>query len=183
MIAGIERFKRPRAFCQLFWADARLSQQWRKERSIGRITKAGSSMARWVLGRASKHILRTDPAMRAWFKKLKQQYVDSSGEVDLSRISAPSRKPDVALIRAPRVARKSQYYLSVCRWTPFRYINFKRLASRIRAWLGGQSRFCRATTRICIAIMTSIAYVAVSMAKYHPHVSKNSPSDRTTNRQ
>jgi len=43
-----------------------------KER-LGRITKAGSSMARWVLGQASKHILRTDPAMRAWFKKIKRK--------------------------------------------------------------------------------------------------------------
>ena len=39
---------------------------------IGKITKAGSCMARWVLGQATKHILRIDGAMRAWFKKLKR---------------------------------------------------------------------------------------------------------------
>lgn len=32
------------------------------------ITKAGSSLAGWVLGQASKHILGTGPAMRAWLK-------------------------------------------------------------------------------------------------------------------
>jgi len=39
----------------------------------GHITKAGSGMARWVLGQASRHILRTDPAMKAWFNRIKRK--------------------------------------------------------------------------------------------------------------
>ena len=40
---------------------------------LGHTTKAGSGMARWALGQASKHILRTDPPLRAWFKKIKRK--------------------------------------------------------------------------------------------------------------
>jgi transposase len=71
-IAGIERFKRPRSLANYFGLTPSSRNSGDKER-LGRITKAGSGMARWVLGQASKHILRTDPAMRAWFKKIKRK--------------------------------------------------------------------------------------------------------------
>ena len=71
-IAGIERFKRPRSLSNYFGLTPGSRNSGEKER-LGRITKAGSGMARWVLGQASKHILRTDPAMRAWFKKIKRK--------------------------------------------------------------------------------------------------------------
>jgi len=72
-IAGIERFKRPRALSNYFGLTPGCRNSGEKKERLGHITKAGSSMARWVLGQASKHILRTDPAMRAWFKKLKRK--------------------------------------------------------------------------------------------------------------
>ena len=72
-IAGIERFKRPRALANYFGLTPGCRNSGEKNERLGRITKAGSSMARWVLGQASKHILRTDPAMRAWFKRLKRK--------------------------------------------------------------------------------------------------------------
>ena len=71
-IAGIERFKRPRSLANYFGLTPGSRSSGEKER-LGHITKAGSGMARWVLGQASKHILRTDPAMRAWFKKIKRK--------------------------------------------------------------------------------------------------------------
>ena len=71
-IAGIERFKRPRSLANYFGLTPGSRSSGEKER-LGRITKAGSGMARWVLGQASKHILRTDGAMRAWFKKIKRK--------------------------------------------------------------------------------------------------------------
>lgn len=71
-IAGIERFKRPRSLANYFGLTPGSRSSGEKER-LGHITKAGSSMARWVLGQASKHILRNDPAMRAWFKKIKRK--------------------------------------------------------------------------------------------------------------
>jgi len=71
-IAGIERFKRPRSLANYFGLTPG-SRNSREKTRLGRITKAGSDMARWVLGQASRHILRTDPAMRAWFKKIKRK--------------------------------------------------------------------------------------------------------------
>ncbi len=71
-IAGIERFKRPRSLANYFGLTPGSRNSGDKER-LGRITKAGSGMARWVLGQASKHILRIDPAMRTWFKKIKRK--------------------------------------------------------------------------------------------------------------
>ncbi len=69
----IERSKRPRALANYFGLTPGCRNSGEKKDRLGRITKAGSSMTRWVLGQASKHILRTDPAMRAWFKKLKRK--------------------------------------------------------------------------------------------------------------
>ena len=71
-INGIERFKRPRSLANYFGLTPGCRNSGEKDR-IGKITKAGSGMARWVLGQATKHILRVDPAMRAWFRKLKRK--------------------------------------------------------------------------------------------------------------
>ncbi len=71
-IDGIDRFKRPRSLANYFGLTPGCRNSGEKER-IGKITKAGSCMARWVLGQASKHILRVDDAMRAWFKRLKRK--------------------------------------------------------------------------------------------------------------
>ena len=72
-IAGIDRFKRPRALANYFGLTPGCRNSGEKKERLSHITKAGSAMARWVLGQASKHILRTDQAMRAWFKKLKRR--------------------------------------------------------------------------------------------------------------
>lgn len=71
-IDGIQRFKRPRSLANYFGLTPGCRNSGEKDR-IGKITKAGSCMARWVLGQATKHILRIDPAMRAWFRKLKRK--------------------------------------------------------------------------------------------------------------
>ena len=71
-IAGIERFKRPRSLANYFGLTPGSRSSGERTR-LGRITKAGSGMARWVLGQASRHILRTDPTMKAWFKKIKRK--------------------------------------------------------------------------------------------------------------
>lgn len=39
----------------------------------GRITKAGSTMARWVLAQMTLHCLRHDPVMKAWYKPIKNR--------------------------------------------------------------------------------------------------------------
>lgn len=39
----------------------------------GRITKAGSTMARWMLAQITLHVLRNDPVMKAWYKPIKNR--------------------------------------------------------------------------------------------------------------
>ncbi|MDB4778399.1 transposase [bacterium] len=72
-IAGIERFRRPRSLANYFGLTPGCRNSGENKQRLGHITKAGSSMARWVLGQASKHILRNDPAMRAWFNRIKRK--------------------------------------------------------------------------------------------------------------
>ena len=56
-IAGIGRFKRPRAQANYFGLTPGCRSSGKKER-IGKITKAGSCTCRWILGLATKHIFR-----------------------------------------------------------------------------------------------------------------------------
>ncbi len=72
-ISGIKRFKRPRALSNYFGLTPGCRNSGEKQDRLGHITKAGSSMARWILGQASRHILRADPVIRNWFKKLKRK--------------------------------------------------------------------------------------------------------------
>lgn len=39
----------------------------------GRITKSGSTMARWMLAQITLHVLRNDPVMKAWYKPIKNR--------------------------------------------------------------------------------------------------------------
>ncbi|QEG40466.1 IS110 family RNA-guided transposase [Roseimaritima ulvae] len=39
----------------------------------GRITKAGSTMARWVLAQITLHCLRRDPVLKAWYKPIRNR--------------------------------------------------------------------------------------------------------------
>lgn len=71
-IAGVKRFKRPRSLANYFGLTPGSRNSGEKER-LGHITKAGSGMARWVLGQASRHVMRNDPMMKAWFKKIKRK--------------------------------------------------------------------------------------------------------------
>ena len=86
-IGDIKRFKRPRSLANYFGLTPGSRSSGDKVR-IGRITKAGSGMARWVLGQASRHILRTDPAMKAWFKKIKRKKGSGVARVAVMRRTA-----------------------------------------------------------------------------------------------
>jgi transposase len=73
---------------------------------LGHITKAGSGMARWVLGQASKHIFRTEPSLRAWFKKIKRKKGSKIARVAVMRRIAtiiwhmPTKRKTYAEIRS-----------------------------------------------------------------------------------
>ena len=104
-IAGIERFKRPRALANYFGLTPGSRSSGDKVR-IGRITKSGSGLARWVLGQASRHVLRNDPLMKAWFNKIKRKKGSGVARVAVMRRMATiiwhmlSKRKTYAQIRA-----------------------------------------------------------------------------------
>lgn len=51
----------------------------------GRITKAGSTIARWVLAQVTVHVLRRDPVMKAWYKPIKKRRGSTVARVAVMR--------------------------------------------------------------------------------------------------
>ena len=52
---------------------------------LGSITKAGSSMARWLLAEVTIKVLRRDARLREWFKRLKRRRGASIARVAVMR--------------------------------------------------------------------------------------------------
>lgn len=69
-IGDIRRFKTPDSLANYFGLTPGCHNTAGKQR-LGGITKAGSSIARQVLNFAVNHIIRKDPEMKAWHKKIK----------------------------------------------------------------------------------------------------------------
>ena len=69
-IGDIRRFKNPDSLANDFGLTPGCHNTAGKQR-LGGITKAGSSVARQVLNFAVIHIVRKDPEMKAWHKKIK----------------------------------------------------------------------------------------------------------------
>jgi transposase len=43
------------------------------DQRLGRLTKAGSGMARWLLAQVTHQVLRKDARRREWFKRIKRR--------------------------------------------------------------------------------------------------------------
>jgi transposase len=71
-IGPIERFLTPRSLSN-YWGLTPSCATSDKTSRIGSITKEGSSLARYLLGQLVLHVLRRDPAMRSWFRRIKQR--------------------------------------------------------------------------------------------------------------
>ncbi len=69
-IGDIRRFKTPDSLANYFGLTPGCHNTGGKQR-IGGITKAGSPIARQVLNFAVNHVIRKDPNMKAWHKKIK----------------------------------------------------------------------------------------------------------------
>ena len=69
-IGDIKRFKNPDSLANYFGLTPGCHNTGGKQR-IGGITKAGSPVARQVLNFAVNHVIRKDPEMKAWHKKIK----------------------------------------------------------------------------------------------------------------
>jgi len=72
-VGPIERFPRPRSLANYWGLTPGCRNSGETTDRLGSITKEGSSLARFILGQLVLHVLRKDPVMRAWYKRLKQR--------------------------------------------------------------------------------------------------------------
>lgn len=70
-IGSIDRFPRPRSLANYFGLTPSSRNSGESKDRLGSITKEGSKFARFLLGQLVLHILRTDPRMREWYRRIK----------------------------------------------------------------------------------------------------------------
>ena len=72
-VGGVERFPRPSSLSNYWGLTPGCRNSGEKDQRLGSITKAGSSMARWLLAQMVHKVLRKDTRLREWFKRIKRR--------------------------------------------------------------------------------------------------------------
>ena len=70
-IGPIERFPRPRSLANYFGLTPGCRNSGNAQDRLGSITKQGSKTARFILGQLVLHVLKHDPKMRTWYRRIK----------------------------------------------------------------------------------------------------------------
>ncbi len=70
-IGSIKRFPRPRSLANYFGLTPSSRNSGQSKDRLGSITKEGSKFARFLLGQLVLHILKNDPKMREWYRRIK----------------------------------------------------------------------------------------------------------------
>jgi transposase len=83
-IGDVKRFKNPDSLANYFGLTPGCHNTGSK-RHVGGITKRGNAVARHVLNFAVNHIVRKDPLMKAWFKKIKSKHGAKTARVAVMR--------------------------------------------------------------------------------------------------
>lgn len=71
-IGPIDRFPRPRSLANYWGLTPRCHSSGDSQR-LGKITKQGSPIARYLLGQLATHVLRRDRWLRDWYRRIKQR--------------------------------------------------------------------------------------------------------------
>jgi transposase len=72
-IGSIDRFPRPGSLANYWGLTPACRNSGGVTDRLGSITKQGSAPARFILGQLVLHVLRRDPAMRAWYGRIKRR--------------------------------------------------------------------------------------------------------------
>jgi transposase len=70
-IGPIQRFARPRSLANYFGLTPGCRNSGNAQDRLGSITKQGSKTARFILGQLVIHLLKHDPKMRDWYRRIK----------------------------------------------------------------------------------------------------------------
>ncbi len=84
-VGRVERFPRSHSLANYWGLTPGCRNSGEKDQRLGSITKAGSSMARWLLAQVAYQALRKDPRLREWFKRIKRRRGSSIARVAVMR--------------------------------------------------------------------------------------------------
>lgn len=72
-IGSIERFASPRSLANYFGLTPGCRNSGAATDRLGSITKQGSSMVRFITGQLVLHVLKKDPRMREWYRRIRRR--------------------------------------------------------------------------------------------------------------
>lgn len=84
-VGRVERFPRAHSLANYWGLTPGCRNSGENNQRLGRITKAGSSMARWLLAQVTTNVLRKDARLREWFKRVKRRRGASVARVAVMR--------------------------------------------------------------------------------------------------
>ena len=84
-IGRIERFPRSHSLANYWGLTPGCRNSGEHSQRLGSITKAGSSMARWLLAQIAHQALRKDARLREWFKQIKRRRGSTIARVAVMR--------------------------------------------------------------------------------------------------
>jgi transposase len=113
-IGSIERFPHARSLPNYWGLTPRSNNSGDATRRLGSITKEGSALARFILGQMVVHVLRRDPRMKDWYRRIKHRR-----GAKIARVAVMRRLTDIieqmlknnqpyVIGGLPRPARKAQ---------------------------------------------------------------------------
>jgi transposase len=84
-VGRVERFPRAHSLANYWGLTPGCRNSGENNQRLGSITKAGSTMARWLLAQMTIKVLRRDARLREWFKRLKRRRGASIARVAVMR--------------------------------------------------------------------------------------------------
>ena len=72
-VGRVQRFPRSHSLANYWGLTLGCRNSGENNQRLGRITKAGSGMARWLLAQVTVKVLRKDTKLREWFKRIKRR--------------------------------------------------------------------------------------------------------------
>jgi transposase len=84
-VGRVERFPRAQSLANYWGLTPGCRNSGEKTQRLGNITKAGSAMARWLLAQVTHKVLRKDPRLREWFKRIKRRRGSTIARVAVMR--------------------------------------------------------------------------------------------------
>jgi transposase len=84
-VGRVERFPRSHSLANYWGLTPGCRNSGENNKRLGRITKAGSGMARWLLAQMVHKVLRKDARLREWYKRVKRRRGSTIARVAVMR--------------------------------------------------------------------------------------------------